>query len=89
MICEIVSVHDSLSGFGSPMLEPNVETAKRNFVDAINSSYTMGRHLHDFALYRLASFDTEYGIINAFDHPILIVSAFDALGGDKHDVPQD
>lgn len=89
MICEIVSVHDALSGFGSPMLEPNVETARRNFVDAINSSVTMGRHLHDFALYRLASFDTEQGIINAFDHPMLIVSAFDALGGDSRDVSKD
>lgn len=83
MIVEVVSIRDRLNGFGPLMLENNVESAKRNFADAIEESKVYGKHIEDFSLYRLCSFDTDHGITVDLvpDSPELICTAFDLTGG--------
>lgn len=81
MIVEVVSIRDRLNGFGPLQLENNVESAKRNFSDAIEESKIYGKHIEDFSLYRLCSFDTDDGIVRVPDCPELICTAFDLTGG--------
>lgn len=80
MKCEVVSVRDKLSGFAEPVLEINIDTAKRRFSDAIKDTKIYGRHVEDFSLYRLGSFDSDLGFVFVPDSPELICTAFDLVG---------
>lgn len=86
MIVEVVSIRDRLTGYSWPQFEYNVDVAKRNFADAVRKNEHFGEHIHDFSLYRLASFDTDNGIVLVPDFPELICTAFDVTGGELHAV---
>lgn len=85
MIVEVCAIRDRLTGFGSPQFEYSVDSAKRNFSDAVKKDSQFGEHIHDFSLYRLGSFDTDNGLCLIPDVPELICTAFDVTGGVVND----
>lgn len=78
MIYGVFAVKDCKTGFMTPTVDYNNESAARNFVHALISTkglfYT---HPADFELYRLGEFNTENGKIAAYG-PELVLTGIDA-----------
>lgn len=73
----ITSVKDALKGYSTFDLNQNLELAKRNFSDTVNSSSVVALHLPDFSLYKMGEYDSETGVINSEGCPMLLISASD------------
>lgn len=75
----IYCVRDVKTGYLSPILDTNDETAKRNFMTQVKNAEinpTMFFNKSDFSLYKLAEFDTVDGsIILLNDSPRHLVDA--------------
>lgn len=79
----VYSIRDEMVGFGSPFVDINDASAKRNFAYAVNNNGdTMSFQPRDFSLYQLAEFDTETGKLEPLPCPALVVRA-DALVSEK------
>lgn len=62
MIYGVYSMRDSKTGFTSLSLDQNDDSAIRNFIHALTVSDGLFQTFpQDFALFRLASFDTDSG----------------------------
>lgn len=73
MINPIVAVRDEKVGFLSPMVDTNLESAKRNFVHAIMQPGSLyNTHKADFALYHVANFDSDTGEVIPLDRQLII-----------------
>lgn len=58
----LYSIRDAKTGFMTPVVEPNVASATRNFYHSVqNSEGVLFTFAQDFALYRIADFDAETG----------------------------
>lgn len=67
-------IHDELTGFGSPFVDVNDASARRNFAYAVNNNGdTMSFNPKDYALYRLGEFDHDSAAFDALPCPFLIV----------------
>lgn len=77
MIFQVYSVRDCLSGFQTPVLEQNDALAMRNFrmaCDAMGKQQTiMTWRPTDFALYRIAKFNSDDGSLLP-EHPIVLIA---------------
>lgn len=69
----IYAIHDALNGFGSPFVDTNDATAKRNFSFAVNNNNDMSFSPSDYDLYKVGEFDHETGVLIPLSTPLLIV----------------
>lgn len=83
----VYAVRDVLTGFMTPTLEQNDAVALRNFAMACDFSKRdvslMAHKPSDFSLFRIASFDSETGVLSPIV-PIELVCSGDSLGGQNH-----
>lgn len=85
MTLSMYSIRDALSGFLTPVLEDNDAIAMRNFAmacDVSNKQSLMSWRSSDFSLYRIATFDTNSGLITPISPPDLVCSG-DSFRGDN------
>lgn len=76
MIYGIYAIKDAKTAFMPCTVDFNNDSAIRNFEHAVRSPDSlMSSHPGDYALYRLATYDTETGMITADDLPVQIVDA--------------
>ena len=76
MIYGIYAIKDAKTAFMPCTVDYNNDSAIRNFEHAVRSPDSlMGSHPGDYALYRLAIYDTETGMITADDLPVQIADA--------------
>lgn len=79
----IYAIHDDLNGFGSPFIDTNDASARRNFAFAVNNNGdTMSYSPKDYALYKIGTFDHDSASIESLPSPVLIVRA-DTLLAEK------
>lgn len=63
----IYSIQDRLSGFISVTAEVNDQVAYRNFEHAVlNGGSTLSSHADDYQLVKLASMDSDTGVVTPF-----------------------
>ena len=74
MKLNVYAMRDKLAGYLQPTFEQSDEIAVRNFSFAINNKgtllYAAAKH---FDLYKLGTYDTDTGIIDKLDNPLLII----------------
>lgn len=75
----IYSIHDAHVGFMAPVTDMNDATAMRNFSVQVNTNETIKRHSLEFTLYRIGSFDSDSGLIEAEIPPELVANASSLL----------
>lgn len=76
----IYCVRDVKSGFQTPTAQVNDAVAVRGFASAvINSDSVLFTHASDFALYKVAEFDSDSGRITPLDLPVELMQASAAL----------
>lgn len=57
------SIKDAKTGFMTPVVEQNDPAALRNFAHAVNQPESIMHDCpNDFALYKVADFDTDHGV---------------------------
>lgn len=84
MILRMYSIHDSLTGFMTPVLEQNDPSAMRNFSMACQQGQSlMSYRPSDFTLYHIADFDSISGELLP-QVPAEVVCRGDSFGG-NHD----
>lgn len=87
MIYSMYSIRDSLVGFMTPVLEANDPVAVRNFSMACDNmkrdQSVMAWRSSDFALYRIAMFNTETGELRPLVPPELVCNGDSISRGDK------
>lgn len=67
------AIRDVLSGFMTPVLESNDAVAMRNFRMATDTnSGLMHYRPSDFALYHIADFDAELGVLTPIVPPVVV-----------------
>lgn len=80
MIYSVYAIRDVHTGFMTPTVDVNDQAAIRNFSHAvINSDTVLFSHAKDFALYRLASFDSDSGLFVPEALPQHLYEAADAI----------
>lgn len=73
------SIKDAKTGFMTPVVEQNDAVALRNFAHAVNQPESiMYDSPNDFALFKVANFDTDAGIL-AIKSPSLVADASEVL----------
>lgn len=75
MILGIYSINDRLVGFLQPVTDSNDAAAIRNFENVVLTPGTLYDHApEDFSLFRVASFDSETGLVTPLSQPDLLVT---------------
>lgn len=70
------AVKDEMTGFGSPMIYENQQSALRDFAAAAKDPATViNRWKDDYALYRIGQYNAEYGYFISEEEPILVIRA--------------
>ncbi|UPW41643.1 nonstructural protein [Peromfec virus RodF8_32] len=74
MLYGVYSIFDAKTGFMSPVIEVNDESAIRNFAHSVaNSEGILYSFSQDFQLYRIGTFDSDTAALsNESPHPLLI-----------------
>lgn len=89
MIYGVYSIRDIKTGFMSPTIEQNDDSAARNFYHAVaNSEGILFTFASDFSLYHIANFDSDTGVIDPGIPPVLVaegVNAMRVLGKENSD----
>lgn len=76
----VYCVRDVKAGFQTPATQINDAVAIRGFASAVvQSDSILFTHARDFALYKLADFDSDTGRITPLDLPVELMQASDAL----------
>lgn len=76
MVYPVVSIRDCKTGFMAPTLDINLDSAARAFLHALRSnSDVMAANPADFALYHIADFDTDSGLLTPVVPCVHIVDA--------------
>lgn len=65
MIVFLTSVKDDLTGFSAPMQSVSIPAAIRDFSDAIETHEKISKHISDFSLWMLGTYDIDSGTIVA------------------------
>lgn len=76
MIYKVLCARDKLVGFGAPMLEANLEVARRSFASAM--AHQDPAIVGDIDLYCIGDFDSDSGHLEPCV-PTFIASGFDFL----------
>lgn len=80
MIFGVYSVRDKLTGYMTPIIDVNDQSAIRNFRHSIvNSTGVLSSACADFDFYRVGSFDSDSGLISSLPCPKYLDCASDAL----------
>lgn len=80
MIYGIFCIRDVKTGFMTPTVDLNSDSAIRNFAHSLSvSPSVITSFSHDFDLYKLGTFDSDSGLVSPLPAPKYIVSATDAL----------
>lgn len=74
----VTCLRDKLSGFGNPSFSLTLPVAERNFIQLCESQHGDGDRLpfvpaEDLELYNLGSFDSETGLFDLLDRPVLLL----------------
>lgn len=81
MIYPICAIRDQKTQFYPPQAEENTQSAIRNFAMNVNAGKgVLGFAPGDFALYHIANFDTEKGVVEAVCPIELLVNGSDVFG---------
>lgn len=89
MILNMYSIKDAKTGFMTPVLEQNDAAALRNFAHAVNQPDSIMHDCpNDFALFLVAKFDTDRGMIFSYGDetptlPHLIADAPEVLRNER------
>lgn len=76
----VCAMRDEKVGYLNPSVEPNIEVAKRSFAQMCSQAGSVPNFAPgDFALYLIAEYDTDNGVLTPVDHVRLIDGA--QLGG--------
>lgn len=76
MIYGVYAMRDAKTGFMSPTVDANDETAIRSFRHAVAASDGILRtYAQDFSIYRLGSFDTDSGALTRESVPVWLADA--------------
>ncbi|UPW40973.1 nonstructural protein [Sigmofec virus UA08Rod_5899] len=90
MMYGVFSVRDVKTGFMTPTIDQNDDSAARNFYHAVVSTDgILQTYASDFSLYRIADFDSDTGRMIPFDIPEMIAEgahALRVLGKESKDV---
>ena len=74
----VYAMRDLKSGFLTPTVDQNDAMAARNFASSIqHSEGVLFTHKSDFQLYRIGAYDTDLGVINPEDFPVLVADGKD------------
>ena len=77
----LYSYRDQLIGFGMPIVDMNDSTAKRGFSMQMNNPDGLQNFSpKDFDLYRIGYFETDTGVIEKEDIPVLICTGTSVIG---------
>lgn len=80
MIYNLYAIRDIKTGFMTPTMEVNDDSAARNFTHAIwNSDGILHSFCNDFSLYRIGSFNSDTALITPEPLPVLVLDGPDAL----------
>lgn len=83
MIYGVYSVRDARTGFLSPTVDINDQSAIRNFVHAcMNVDSLFYTHASDYDLYKIATYDTDSGVIT----PMQLNPIYSALSVPRKEV---
>ncbi len=81
MIFPVYSYRDKETGFGSPIVESNDNTARRGFSMQMNNPNSlMNFSPADFDLYKIGTFDPDTGKLASDGVPVLICSGASVIG---------
>lgn len=76
MIYGVFAIRDLKTGFLSPTLDQNGDSAIRNFEHAIMRADSLFfTHPSDYSLHRIGDFDTDTGLITPVIPPVHLVDA--------------
>lgn len=74
------AIKDAKTGFMTPTVDQNDASALRNFEHAVNQPDSLlNSHSNDFALCKLASFDTDSGVCDVLPVPFVVADASEVL----------
>lgn len=76
----IYSIRDKKSGYGFPQVDTNDFTCKRGFALAINNNDLMNANPDDYEVYKIGTFDTDKGKIDAFNITELVCTGLEVHG---------
>lgn len=80
MVYGVYSIRDVKTGFMTPSMDVNDDSAARNFYHAVvKSEGILFTYSSDFALYKLADFDSDSGSISPLPVPVHIADGSQAL----------
>lgn len=81
MIYGLYSMRDAKTGFMAPTLEPNDESAIRNFHHAVQmaDSSLLKTHPQDFSLYLVGRFDSDHGVVDVVSPIVVLAEATDVF----------
>ena len=71
----VYAIRDAATGFGSPFIDVNDASARRNFAFAVNNNGdTMSFAPKDYDLYKLGEFNHESGAFDLLPCPVMVVA---------------
>ncbi|UPW40959.1 nonstructural protein [Sigmofec virus UA08Rod_5936] len=80
MIYGLYAVRDVKTGFMTPTMDVNDQTAVRNFFHAVrNSEGILFSYAQDFDLYHIADFDSDSGAVTPLVPVVFVAHGSDAL----------
>lgn len=80
MIYGIFCIRDVKTGYMTPTVDLNVDSAIRNFAHSLSvSPSVITSFSRDFDLYNLGNFDSDSGLVSPLPAPKFVISATDAL----------
>lgn len=80
MVYPVVSIRDCKTGFMAPTLDINLDSAARAFLHSVaRSTDVISANPADFALYHIADFDTDNGLLTPVVPCVHIVDAVAAF----------
>lgn len=76
----LYSIRDVKTGFMTPVMEANQETAVRNFTHTVvNSDGILASYCQDFSLYHIGDFDSDSAVVTPVLPPEYVISGSDAM----------
>lgn len=84
MTVNVYAIRDVHTGFMSPTVDRNDESAKRNFSMMVNNNPgVIGFRPGDFDLYLIGEFDVDAGTVTGLTVPVLVINGAACVGDIK------
>lgn len=65
MVVYLTAIKDDLTGFSAPMQNVSVPAAMRDFADAVLNNERISKHISDFSLWMIGTYDIDNGTLVA------------------------